>query len=153
MAQLLKQVISGKGRTELDSTNWKFVKPITQVYEMIDSKNTVYCGDRPREWNDSKLIINKSGDWTIMVYNYVPRPDPSDLRMFMLDGGLSVTGDEEVVLIGQSVDLATVDVSGIRPNCDELARLFTKALGTRTATDAARYLKLKAAVLALYGPK
>ncbi|AKG35642.1 hypothetical protein [Paenibacillus durus] len=86
--------------------------------------------------------------WRMECLDFIPVGTGDELRITKHDNGqYSVTGDHTVILLGQNVDPSTVDISGIRPDLDALGRLFNEALFSQTATDAARYLKLKAKLI------
>ncbi|KQN97585.1 hypothetical protein [Paenibacillus sp. Leaf72] len=89
--------------------------------------------------------------WRFDVSNVAPSSlDQSAAQFSILDNGqVAVTGDEDVIYRGQDVDLNTVSIAGIRVNMDELAKLYHAAALSKSATDAARYLKFKAAVEAI----
>ncbi|WP_426629809.1 hypothetical protein [Priestia megaterium] len=85
----------------------------------------------------------------VFLQNSIPEVNLSELKCYRNETGtITITGDDDLVFLSQSVNLATVDISDVRIEMDSLAKLFNRALATKTVGDAARYAKLKAALLA-----
>jgi hypothetical protein len=85
----------------------------------------------------------------VFLQNSVLEVNLSELKCYRSEtGAITITGDDDLVYLSQSVDISSVDVSDIRIEMDSLAKLFNRALATKTVGDAARYAKLKAALLA-----
>lgn len=85
----------------------------------------------------------------VFLQNSIPEVNLSELRCYRSEtGAVIISGDDDLIYLSQSSNLATVDITDVRIEMDSLAKLFNKALGTKTVGDAARYAKLKAALLA-----
>jgi len=84
----------------------------------------------------------------VFLQNSIPEVNLSELKCYRSEtGAITITGDDDLIYLSQSVNLATVDVSDMRVEMDSLAKLFNKALATKTVSDAARYAKMKNALL------
>lgn len=85
----------------------------------------------------------------VFLQNSIPEVNLSELKCYRSEtDAVIISGDDDLIYLSQSVNLATVDITDVRVEMDSLAKLFNKALETKTVGDAARYAKLKAALLA-----
>ncbi|MBV7507264.1 hypothetical protein KW850_18540 [Bacillus sp. sid0103] len=114
-----------------------------------------YCvGDRviiPSGINSVKVIAFNTKAWKLHMQKTIPAVNQSEIKFSITDfGKLLIEGDDDILFRGQDVDPATIDVTGIKDDIENLSKLFEKALLSKTVTDAAKYCKLKTAVLARY---
>lgn len=85
----------------------------------------------------------------VFLQNSVPEVNLSELKCYRSEtGAVIITGDDDLIYLSQSANLSAVDISDVRVEMDSLAKLFNHALATKTVGDAARYAKLKEALLA-----
>jgi hypothetical protein len=75
----------------------------------------------------------------------------SEIHFAITDSGkLLIEGDDDIIFRGQGVDPATVSIVGVKDDIEQLSKQYLTALWTGTVTEAAKYCKLKTAVLARY---
>ncbi|MFL7944512.1 hypothetical protein ACKA0G_29085 [Priestia megaterium] len=87
-------------------------------------------------------------NWRFNMQNSVPPINPSELNVSRSETGeVTISGDDDAMFLSQSVNLSTIDISDMRVEIDSLGKLFNKALATKSVTDAARYAKMKNAIL------
>lgn len=139
----------GFARVETDGSNITISLQGTGGYEKD------YCDeDRviiPAGINSIKVIAFNTIAWKLDMQKTIPAVNQSEIKFTITDSRkLIIEGDDDIVFRGQDVDPATVDVTGIKDDIENLSKLFEKALFSKTVTDAAKYCKLKTAVLARY---
>ncbi|MEO2074858.1 MAG: hypothetical protein ABGX20_05625 [Bacillus sp. (in: firmicutes)] len=162
MAKIERKVVVGLGNNNaVDVTGWGFARVETDsAFITVSLQGT---GGYEKDYGDDdriiipssitslKVIAPNNGAWKLHMQKTVPAVNQSELKtMITADGKLLVEGDDDIVFRGQDVDPATVNISGIKDDLENLSKLYTTALSTKTVTDAARYCKLKTAVLARY---
>ncbi|MGG1600953.1 hypothetical protein [Paenibacillus naphthalenovorans] len=73
------------------------------------------------------------------------------MRVIKSDDGITtIDQDEVIVQKAAGIDLATIQIDGLRPNLDVLAGLYQKAYASKLPEDAAAYVKHKARILAWF---
>jgi hypothetical protein len=161
-----RKTVEGIGDGTIDVAGWRFAV----VKDTNDNKNGISLtfkngtqvlynqhfndGDRiliPPAATKIDVDVFSNRSWKLLMQKTVPDANLSELKISLTNDGIYViSGDDDLVHRSQSVDLATVDISGLRVSLDTLGRLFTEALATKTAKDAAQYVKMKNAYLTIF---
>ncbi|MEJ9228910.1 hypothetical protein LAV79_05315 [Peribacillus butanolivorans] len=98
-----------------------------------------------------KVGAHSATSWKLLMQKTIPNKNLSELNMYRdQTGNLFISGDDDVLFRGQDTNLSTLDITGLRLSVQTLSELFMKALWSGTASDAAKYIKMKDAVLAQY---
>lgn len=156
-----RKVVSGVGNQTVDVTGWGFARVETDGYNI--SLSLQGTGGYSKDFSDDDRVIIPSSitainvsaftgrAWKLHMQKTVPAVNQSEIKFSITDSGkLLIEGDDDIVFRGQDVDPATVSISGIKDDIENLSKLFMTALVTKTVTDAEKYCKLKTAVLARY---
>ena len=163
MAKIERQVVNGTGAQTVDVTGgWGFAR-----FEKYDDSpitiSLVGTGGYSKDFaDDDRIIIPASitalnvnaptgRAWKLYMQKTVPAVNQTEIHFTITDTGkLIIEGDDNVVYKGQDVDPATVSISGIKDDIQNLSNQYLTALSSGTVTEAAKYCKLKAAVLLRY---
>ncbi|MGF6951005.1 hypothetical protein QF028_003510 [Neobacillus sp. B4I6] len=157
-----RKVVEGVGNNNaIDVTGWGFARVQTDGSSIAISLQGTggyekdYCdGDRviiPSAITSLNVIAFTSEAWKLHMQKTIPAVNQTEIKMSISESRkLTIEGDDDIVFRGQDVDPATVSISGIKDDIENLSKLFMTALATKTVTDAAKYVKLKAAVLERY---
>ena len=161
MAKIERKVVAGVSNQTVDVTGWGFARIETDEAIITLSllgvggySQDFYDGDRviiPASITAIKVTVFTSEAWRLHFQKTVPAINQSEIQFLITDAGkLLIEGDDDIVYRGQDVDPATVSIAGIKDDIENLSNLYITALTTKTVTDAAKYCKLKTAVLARY---
>lgn len=163
MAKIERKVVSGTGTQVVDVTGgWGFAR-----FEKYDDSpitvGLIGTGGYSKEFADDDRIIIPSSitslnvnapigrAWKLNMQKTIPAVNQTEIHFAITsDGKLIVEGDDDILFRGQDVDPATVSISGIKDDIANLSNQYQTALVTGTVTEAAKYCKLKTAVLARY---
>lgn len=105
----------------------------------------------PPDATSIKVTAGATTAWKLHMQKTVPNKNLFELSTHHdPTGNLFISGDDDVLFRGQDTNLSTVDITGLRLNLQTLSELFQTALWSGTVSDAARYIKLRDAVLAEY---
>ncbi|MBV7509213.1 hypothetical protein KW850_28985 [Bacillus sp. sid0103] len=161
MAKIERKVVTGVGNQTVDSTGWGYARlesdgsPITISLQGTGGYSKDFGnGDRiliPSSITALKVTAFTGKAWKLHMQKTIPAVNQSEIKFSITETGkLIVEGDDDIVFRGQDVDPATVSIAGINDDIENLSKLYMTALVTGTITDAAKYCKLKTAVLARY---
>lgn len=150
-----RKVIEGTATTTIDVAGWVFAQitgkvEITTVRGNMTTRHRLDPMGRFMLPGDNQIQVNAhfNEPWKIVLYKTVPVINQTELSCVMTaDGDYVFSGDEDVTYIGQNIDPATVDISGLRIDVDSVARLYNRTIIEKTPESAARYLKMKEAFI------
>lgn len=150
-----RKTIKGTATTTIDVAGWVFAQitgkvEITTVKENMTTRHRLDPMGRFMLPGDSQIKVNSyfSEPWEVVLYDTVPAINQTELSIVMTaEGDYVFSGDEDVTFIGKDIDPDTVDISDVRIDMDSLAWLFNRAIIEQTLESAARYLKLKNALI------
>ncbi|MBT2653918.1 hypothetical protein J7E81_01485 [Bacillus sp. ISL-18] len=153
MVKITRKVVEGVTGGTVDTTGMSYAKLEGNVTAEYTVNGVTYSNEPGRLLltNVSSLKIIGNSPWKVSLSNVIPAVNQSELKMAITgEGKLIIDGDQDLIYRGQDTDPATVSIAGIKDDLEQLSKLYITALGTGTVTDAAKYLKLKTAVLARY---
>jgi hypothetical protein len=155
-----RKTVEGTGDVTIDVAGWRFAVPACGISLTFKNGTQVLYnqhfneGDRiliPPAATKIDVDVFSDRSWKLLMQKTIPDANLSELKIRQTNDGIYViSGDDDIVYRGQDVDSATVDISGLRVSLDTLSTLFTKALATKTITDAAKYIKMKNAYLTIF---
>jgi hypothetical protein len=155
-----RKVVEGIGDGTIDVAGWRFAVPTGSISLTFKNGTQVIYnqhfneGDRihiPPAATTIEVDVFSDRSWKLLMQKTIPAENLSELKISLTNDGIYVfAGDDDILYRGQVVDPSTVDISGLRVSLDTLGTLFTKALATKTANDAAKYIKMKNAYLTIF---
>jgi hypothetical protein len=162
MAKIERKVVTGTGSNPaVDVTNYGYARAETDG-SSITISYVVAGRSYEQEYGDDDRIIIPPGTtsikvtastgeaWKLHMQKSVPAVNQSELKTLITESGkLIIEGDDHVVYRGQDTE-ASANITGIKDDLENLSKLYMNALWSGTVADAAKYCKLKTAVLARY---
>lgn len=154
MAKIVRKTVEGVGNGNVDVTGMIFANVegnVTIEYTIGGVTYSRVPGRLILPPNVTSLKIIGTSPWKVTQQNSVPAINQSEIHFAITDSRkLLIEGDDNIVFRGQDVDPVTVSIAGIKDDIEQLSKQYMTALGTGTVTEAAKYCKLKTAVLARY---
>jgi predicted extracellular nuclease len=162
MAKIERKVVTGTGSNPaVDVTNYGFARVESDGSSIkISYQNAGRWHEQ--EYSDDDRVIIPPGTTSIKVTTYtgkawklhmqktVPAVNQSELKMYITESRkLVISGDDDIVFRGQDTE-ASANITGIKDDLENLSKLYMTALWSGTVADAAKFCKLKTAVLARY---
>jgi hypothetical protein len=161
MAKIERKVVSGTGSNPaVDVTGWGFARAETDG-SSIKISYVVAGRSYEQEYGDDDRILIPPGTtsikvtssnevWKLHMQKTVPAVNQSELKMYLTQSRkLIIEGDDDIVFRGQDTE-ASANITGIKDDLENLSKVYMTALWSGTVADAAKYCKLKTAVLARY---
>jgi Fe-S cluster biosynthesis and repair protein YggX len=162
MAKIERKIVTGTGSNPaVDVTGWGFARAETNG-SSISISYVVAGRSYEQEYADDDRILIPPGTtsikvgasngeaWKLHMQKTVPAVNQRELKLAITESRkLLIEGDDDIVFRGQDTE-ASADITGIKDDLENLSKLYEKALSTGTVSDAAKYCKLRTAVLARY---
>jgi hypothetical protein len=161
MAKIERKVVTGTGSNPaVDVTGWGFARAETDG-STIKITYVVAGRSYEQEYGDDDRILIPPGTtsikvtssnevWKLHMQKTVPAVNQSELKMYLTQSRkLIIEGDDDIVFRGQDTE-ASATITGIKDDLENLSKVYMTALWSGTVADAAKYCKLKTAVLARY---
>jgi len=156
MAKIQRNTIKGTGNGTVSTGGFPYVhitsdSLLTVEYTLNGRSYSVGQGKLILPPGVTQLKVIAGGAWVAFLQDSVPAVNQSEIHFVITDSRkLLIEGDDNIVFRGQDVDPATVSIAGIKDDIEQLSKQYLTALWSGTVTDAAKYCKLKTAVLARY---
>jgi hypothetical protein len=162
MAKIERKVVSGTGsNSAVDVTGWGFARVetdgsgIKMSYQVggRSYEQEYYDDDRvliPPGTTSIKVTAFSTEAWKLHMQKTVPAVNQSEFKTVITqDGKLIIEGDDNILFRGQDTEVSA-NITGILDNLENLSKLYMNALWSGTVADAAKYCRLRTAVLARY---
>jgi hypothetical protein len=162
MAKIERKIVTGTGSNpSVDVTGWGFARAetngttITITYVVAGRSYEQEYGDDdriliPAGTTSIKVGASTGEAWKLHMQKTVPAVNQRELQLAITESRkLIIEGDDDIVFRGQDTE-ASADITGIKDDLENLSKLYEKALSTGVVPDAAKYCKLRTAVLSRY---
>jgi hypothetical protein len=157
MAKIERKVVSGVGNQTVDVTGYGFARAETNGTSI-----SLTLPSYTQEFGDDDRVLIPPGTasikveafynepWKLHMQKTVPAVNQSEIKMTITDSGqLIIEADDDIRWKGQDTE-ASANITGIKDDLENLSKLYMNALWSGTVADAAKYCKLRTAVLARY---
>ena len=154
MQRIERTVVEGVGNGTVSVVGYVFARIKSEGSVLVEYvKDGITYVD---EFEDERFIIpngvttlnvKASEKWEFHLQNSVPEKNLTELKIWKNGPDINILADDDIVFRGQGVPLETVDISDLRIDLETLSQLFSEALSSHTEEDAARYVKMKNAVI------